>query len=155
MQKFINKDDASDIVYLNKEVSAAEWIDLDKYREMTTDEIKKHEAFRENEFCTFWNGEGWIDPRTDEEKKLHARENMKILTRYQLKRALVESGFKIDEVKAGIMENPDETAREIALIALDDADKFKRLDSAVLTIQEALKKDDAAMDDFWSYALTF
>lgn len=155
MQKFINKDDASDIVYLNKEVSAAEWIDLDKYREMTTDEIKKHEAFRENEFCTFWNGEGWIDPRTDEEKQLHARENMKILTRYQFKRALVESGFKIDEMKAAIMENPDEIAREIALIALDDAEKFKRLDSAVLTIQKALNKNNAAMDDFWSYALTF
>lgn len=154
MQKYI-KNDLSEVLYFENDVRVNDWIDLDKYREMTTDEIKKHEAFRENEFCTFWNGEGWIDPRTDEEKQLHARENMKILTRYQLKRALVESGFKIDEVKAGIMENPDEMAREIALIALNDAEKFKRLDSAVLTIQKALSKNDAAMDDFWNYALSF
>lgn len=154
MQKYI-KNDLSEVLYFENDVRVNDWIDLDKYREMTTDEIKKHEAFRENEFCTFWNGEGWIDPRTDEEKQLHTRENMKILTRYQFKRALVESGFKIDEVKAAIMENPDEIAREIALIALDDAEKFKRLDSAVLTIQKALNKNNAAMDDFWSYALSF
>ena len=102
-----------------------------------------------------WSGSGWIDPRTEAEKTQQKRNSLKNLTRYQFKRALVESGFKIDEVKAGIMENPDEMAREIALIALDDVEKFKRLDSVVLTIQKALNKDDAAMDDFWSYALTF
>lgn len=102
-----------------------------------------------------WSGSGWVDPRTDEEKQLYTRENMEALTRYQFKRALVGSGFKINEVKAAITANPDEMAREIALIALDDADKFKRLDSAVLTIQKALNKNDAGMDDFWSYALTF
>lgn len=154
MKKLI-KNDLSEVRYFDDWVEVSDWIDLGEYRLMTTDEIKKHEAHKENEFCTFWDGENWIDPRTDEEKQLHARENMKILTRYQLKRALVESGFKIDEVKAAIMENPDEMAREIALIALDDAEKFKRLDSAVLTIQKALNKNNAAMDDFWSYALSF
>ena len=154
MQKYI-KNDLSEVYYFDYGVKVSDWIDLKEYRLMTKEEVKKHESIKLSKFHDVWNGENWIDPRTDEEKQLHARENMKILTRYQFKCALVESGFKIDEVKAAIMENPDEIAREIALIALDDAEKFKRLDSAVLTIQEALKKDDAAMDDFWSYALTF
>lgn len=102
-----------------------------------------------------WSGSGWVDPRTEAEKTQQKRNSLKDLTRYQFKRALVESGFKINEVKAVIMKNPDEMAREIALIALDDTEKLKRLDSAVLTIQEALNKNDTAMDDFWGYALTF
>lgn len=101
-----------------------------------------------------WNGEKWIDPRTDEEKLTYKRSQYPSLNRYQFKRCLLESGVKSEDIELKILSIDDEIIRELTLLGFQESDNFKRLDQTVLELQKLFDATDETVDKLWEYALT-
>lgn len=100
-----------------------------------------------------WNGENWIDLRTEEEKLAYKRSQYPKLTRYQFKRCLLEKGYKSSDIEARIQTIEDEIIRELTLLGFKDATNFVRTDSSVLEMQSVLGLSDEKVDELWEYAL--
>ena len=100
-----------------------------------------------------WDGENWIDARTEEEKLTYKRSQYPKLTRYQFMRGLLEMGFKSSDIEAQILLIEEEFARELTLLGFKEATNFVRTDSSVLEIQSVLGLSDEKVDEFWEYAL--
>ena len=100
-----------------------------------------------------WNGENWIDLRTEEEKLTYKRSQYPKLTRYQFMRGMLEYGYKSSDIEAQIMLIEDEYTRELTMIGFKDAGNFVRTDSGVLEMQSVLGLSDEKVDELWEYAL--
>ena len=100
-----------------------------------------------------WDGENWIDARTEEEKLTYKRSQYPKLTRYQFMRGLLEMGFKSSDIEAQILLIEDEYTRELTMIGFKDAGNFVRTDSGVLEMQSVLGLSDEKVDELWEYAL--
>ena len=101
-----------------------------------------------------WNGENWIDLRTEEEKLAYKRSQYPSLTRYQFLRCLLENGFKSTNIEAQIQTIEDEFSRELTLIGFKEATNFVRTDESILAMQSVLNLTDERVDQMWEYALT-
>ena len=154
MQKYISVSDESDIRYYDLGVDVSQFINLDNYREMSEEEVRKHETPKVSAFHTVWDGSSWIDPRTEEEKVLYKRSRYPSLTRYQFLRCLLESGYKSKDIEDQIMTIEDEFVREITLLGFKEATKFVRTDESVLLMQSFLGFTDEQVDQMWEKALT-
>lgn len=154
MQKFT---DGKNVCYLDKDVDANAWIDLNKYRLMTKEEIIKHETKPESIFHTLWDEDNavWIDPRTEEEKLTYKRSQYPKLTRYQFMRGMFEYGYKSSDIEAQIMRIEDEYTRELTMIGFKDAGNFVRTDPSISVIRDILGKADLEVDKFWEQCLLF
>lgn len=155
MQKFRNKDKEDDIIYLDDDVDAKKWIDLNKYRLMNKDEIKKNETTKESDFHTEWNGTDWIDPRTEEEKLAYKRSQYPKLKRYQFMRGMLEYGYKSSDIEVQIMLIEDEYTRELTMIGFKDATNFVRTDPSIDVMRDMLKRTDEEIDEFWESSTIF
>ncbi|MDY6531257.1 hypothetical protein [Acinetobacter faecalis] len=100
-----------------------------------------------------WNGENWIDLRTEEEKLAYRRSQYPKLIRYQFKRCLLEKGYKSSDIEARIQTIEDEYTRELTLLGFREATNFVRTDSSVLKMQSVLGLSDEKVDELWEYAL--
>ena len=100
-----------------------------------------------------WNGTGWIDSRTEEEKLSYKRSQYPSLTRYQFMRGMLEYGYKSSDIEAQIMRIEDEYTRELTLLGFREATNFVRTDSSVLKMQSVLGLSDEKVDELWEYAL--
>ncbi|QBK68915.1 hypothetical protein [Acinetobacter johnsonii] len=152
MQKYI-KNDLSEIRHFEDDVSVSDYIDLNQYRLMTTEEIIKHET-NPNTSYHEWNGTEWIDQRTEEEKLAFKRSQYPKLTRYQFLRCLLENGFKASDIEAQIQMIEDEFSRELSLLGFKEATNFVRTDESILAMQSVLNLTDDRVDEMWEYALT-
>ena len=101
-----------------------------------------------------WDGENWIDLRTEEEKLAYKRSQYPSLTRYQFLRCLLENGFKSTNIEAQIQTIEDEFSRELTLIGFKEATNFVRTDESILAMQSVLNLTDERVDQMWEYALT-
>lgn len=101
-----------------------------------------------------WDGENWIDARTEEEKLAFKRSQYPKLTRYQFMRGLLEMGFKSSDIEAQILLIEDEFTRELTMIGFKDATNFVRTDESILAMQSVLNLTDERVDQMWEYALT-
>jgi len=101
-----------------------------------------------------WNGENWIDLRTEEEKLAYKRSQYPSLTRYQFLRCLLENGFKSTNIEAQIQTIEDEFSRELTLLGFKEATNFVRTDESILAMQSVLSLTDERVDQMWEYALT-
>ena len=99
-----------------------------------------------------WNGENWIDLRTEEEKLAYKRSQYPKLTRYQFKRCLLEKGYKSSDIEAQIQTIEDEFSRELTLIGFKEATNFVRTDESILAMQSVLGFSDENVDELWEYA---
>ena len=102
-----------------------------------------------------WNGTGWIDPRTEEEKLAYKRSRYPKLTRYQFMRGLLEMGFKSLDIEAQILLIEDEFTRELTMIGFKDATNFVRTDPSIDVMRDLLGKTDEEIDEFWELCVTF
>ncbi len=154
MQKFT---DGENVCYLDKDVDANAWIDLNKYRLMTKEEIIKHETKPESIFHTLWDEDNavWIDPRTEEEKLTYKRSQYPELTRYQFMRGMLEYGYKSSDIEAQIMLIEDEYTRELTMIGFKDATNFVRTDPSIDVMRDMLGKTDLEIDEFWELCSLF
>lgn len=153
MQKYISRANSNDVRYFKDGIDVGSWLDLDIYRLMTDEEIKKHEALRETKFHTVWNGEQWIDIRSTEEKLAYERSQYSSLTRYQFKRCLLENGFRSADIEAQILTIEDEMTRELTMLGFKEATNFVRTDDSIIAMQGILGLSDEQIDDLWEYAL--
>ena len=127
MQKYI-KNDLSEIHYFEDDVVVSDWIDLNEFRMMTTDEIDRHE-----------NPEKYL---SDEEKLLIYRQNMPTLTPIEFDIKLVDAGL-YDQVQSLIQS-------DIKLkIAYTRATFFSRTDPFIDQARIALGLTDEQVDEMW------
>ena len=153
MQKYI-KNDFSEIRYFEDDVKVSDYIDLNQYRLMTTEEIIKHET-NPNTSYHEWNGAEWIDQLTEEEKLTYKRSQYPKLTRYQFMRGLLEMGFKSSDIEAQILLIEDEFTRELTMIGFKDATNFVRTDISIDVMRDLLGKTDEEIDEFFELCMTF
>ena len=99
-----------------------------------------------------WDGENWIDARTEEEKLEYKRSQYPKLTRYQFMRGLLEMGFKSSDIEAQILLIEDEFTRELTMIGFKDATNFVRTDPSIDVMRDLLGKTDEEIDEFWEFA---
>jgi hypothetical protein len=102
-----------------------------------------------------WNGENWIDARTEEEKLTYKRSQYPKLTRYQFMRGLLEMGFKSSDIEAQILLIEDEFTRELTMIGFKDATNFVRTDPSIDVMRDLLGKTDEEIDEFWELCTGF
>ena len=127
MQKYI-KTDLSEIRYFEDDVNVGDWIDLNKYRLVTNDEIDRHE-----------NPDKYL---SDEEKFLIYRQNMPQLTPIEFDIKLVDAGL-YDQVH-GLIQS------DVKLkIAYTRATVFSRTDPFVGQARIALGLTDEQVDEMW------
>jgi hypothetical protein len=132
MQKYI-KNDLSEIRYFEVGVKVGDWIDLNKYRLMTEDEIDRHE-----------NPEKYL---SDEEKSQLNRERMPTLTPIEFDIKLNNAGL-YDAVQDLIKDSFE------LRIAYNRATFFSRTASFVDQARIALNLTDEQVDTIWEQALT-
>ena len=101
-----------------------------------------------------WNGNNWIDPRTEEEKLTYKRSQYPKLTRYQFLRCLLENGYKSDVIETQILTIGDEFTRELTLLGFKEATNFVRTDDSILAMQSVINLSDEQFDAMWEHALT-
>ena len=101
-----------------------------------------------------WNGQDWIDLRTEEEKLTHKRSQYPSLTRYQFLRCLLENGYQAEDIETQILSIEDEFSRQLALLGFKEATNFVRTDESILVMQSVLNLTDERVDEMWEYALT-
>ena len=131
MQKYI-KNDLSEIRHFEDDVSVSDWIDLNKYRLMTDDEIGHHE-----------NPEKYL---SDEEKAQLNRERMLTLTPIEFDIKLIDAGL-YDQVQELIQS-------DIKLrIAYTRATFFSRTDPFIDQARIALGLTDEQVDTIWESSL--
>ena len=102
-----------------------------------------------------WDGENWIDARTEEEKLTYKRSQYPKLTRYQFMRGLLEMGFKSSDIEAQILLIEDEFTRELTMIGFKDATNFVREDPSIDVMRDMLKRTDEEIDELWELCVTF
>ena len=153
MQKYISVNNEFDVRYYDLGVNVSEYINLDDYREMSEEEVSRHETPKDSPFHTVWDGSSWIDPRTEDEKVLYKRSQYPNLTRYQFLRCLLESGCKSKDIEDQIMTIEDEFVRELTLLGFKEATQFVRTDESVLLMQPFLGFTDEQVDQMWEKAL--
>ena len=127
MQKLI-KTDFSEIRYFEDDVNVSDWVDLDQYRIMTSDEIDKHE-----------NPEKYL---SDEEKAQLNRERMSTLTPIEFDIKLNDAGL-YDAVQELIKDNFN------LRIAYTRATFFSRTDPFIDQARIALNLTDEQVDEMW------
>ena len=96
-----------------------------------------------------WNGENWIDLRTEEEKLTYKRSQYPKLARYQFTRGMLEYGYKSSDIEAQIMLIEDEYTRELTMIGFKDATNFVRTDPSIDVMRDILKRTDLEIDEFF------
>ena len=127
MQKYIKKD-LSEIRYFEDDVNVSDWVDLDQYRIMTSDEIDKHE-----------NPEKYL---SDEEKAQLNRARMPTLTPIEFDIKLNDAGL-YDAVQELIKGNFN------LRIAYTRATFFSRTDPFIDQARIALGLTDEQVDEMW------
>ena len=128
MQKYI-KTDLSEIRYFEDDINVGDWIDLNKYRLMTNDEIDRHE-----------NPDKYL---SDEEKFLIYRQNMPQLTPIEFDIKLIDAGL-YDQVQSLIQS-------DVKLkIAYTRATFFSRTNPFIDQAQIALGLTDEQVDEMWT-----
>lgn len=140
MQKFISKEDLSDIRYYENDVIVDEWIDLTRYRLMTNDEIDRHE-----------NPHKYL---SEDEKYQVYLNGLRSLSRRQFRRVLVLNGFDLDAIRAKILEIEDDQTRQLTLIDWEDADTFERLNPSLIMMANMLGLNEEQVNTMWEQALT-
>jgi hypothetical protein len=131
MQKYI-KNDLSEIRYFEVGVKVGDWIDLNKYRLMTEDEIDRHE-----------NPEKYL---SDEEKAQLNRERMPTLTPIEFDIKLNNAGL-YDAVQDLIKDKFE------LRIAYNRATFFSRTDHFIDQARIALGLTDEQVDMIWESSL--
>ena len=77
-----------------------------------------------------------------------------ILTRRQLRLALVTNGFALADIEALINQIEDSTQRQITLIEWQDGTAFERYSPSLLKMAELINLSSSQVDELWSQALT-
>ena len=91
---------------------------------------------------------------TDEEKYALYILKLKPLTRRQFMRALVMSGFDLDQIEATISSIEDPQTRQLALIDWRDATEFERTDDILIMMSSMLGLTSEQVDALWEFGLT-
>lgn len=108
--------------------------------QMTDDEVDRH-----------------LNPQkymTDEEKYALYILKLKPLKRRQFMRALVMSGFDLDQIEATISSIEDPQTRQLALIDWRDATEFERTDDTLIMMSSMLGLTSEQVDALWEFGLT-
>ena len=127
VKKYI-KSDLSEIRYFEDDVNAEDWIDLNKFRVMTDEEIDRHES-----------PEKYL---SDNEKALLNRERMPTLTPIEFDIKLIDAGL-YDQVQ-GLIQS------DVKLkIAYTRATFFSRTDPFIDQARIALSLTDEQVDTIW------
>lgn len=151
MQKYI-KNDLSEIRYYEDDVIVGEWLDLDKYRPMTDLEIMKHEAPRESVFHDTWDGQAWVDLRTEQEIKEYERSQLPNLSKRKFQLHLLDLEL-LDDVENAIEAIEDPVEKRRMQIEYSSSDDFERLSPAVKYMCDLLGWSDDEVDQMWKQAL--
>ena len=80
--------------------------------------------------------------------------SLPILTRRQLRLALVTNGFALADIEALINQIEDSTQRQITLIEWQDGTAFERYSPSLLKMAELMNLSSPQVDELWSQALT-
>lgn len=91
---------------------------------------------------------------TDEEKYALYILKLKPLKRRQFMRALVMSGFDLDQIEATISSIEDPQTRQLALIDWRDATEFERTDDTLIMMSSMLGLTSEQVDALWEFGLT-
>lgn len=102
-----------------------------------------------------WNGEGWVDLRTEEEKLAYKRSQYPKLTRYQFMRGMLEYGYEAEDIESQILLIEDERTRKLTMIGFKDAGNFVRTDPSIDVVRDMLGKTDLDIDEFWELCTKF
>lgn len=153
MQKYISKRDGSDIRYYDENVNVGDYINLVRYRIMTNSEVKKHETPKPSDYHNFWDGEQWIDKRTDDQKCKDEISNLPALTRRQFRLVLVSNGFNLSDIENKINSIEDDLQRQIIQIEWEDSQNFERTSESLNTMAALLGLDDQKVNELWYKAL--
>ncbi|WKT94549.1 hypothetical protein QYR01_10620 [Brucella anthropi] len=86
---------------------------------------------------------------TSEEK----RELMPVITKRQLRLALVRHGISLAQVEAAIAAMPDGLPKQEAEIEWSDASEFRRLHPTLLLVAQALNLTNEQVDAMWDEAV--
>ena len=77
-----------------------------------------------------------------------------ILTRRQLRLALVTNGFALADIEARINQIEDSTQRQITLIEWQDGAAFERYSPNLLKMAELMNLGSPQVDELWEQAAT-
>ncbi len=100
-----------------------------------------------------WNGQGWQDQRTDEQKRAAFLASLKPLTRRQFKLALHENKLLVS-IETAIAAIKDENTRLKVQIEYQESTEFQRTNKSVIAMCALLGLTDERVDKIWQYALT-
>lgn len=153
MQKYISITNSLDIRYFDDGVVVDEWIKIDNYRLMTAQEIKKHETPKPSDFHTLWDGENWIDTRTEDEIKEFERSLFPNLTKRKFQLYMLDHGL-LDDVENAINAIEDPIQMRRMQIEYSSSDDFERKSPAVNYMCGLLGWNNEQVDIMWQEALT-
>ena len=110
------------------------------------------ELMPNNPFET-WNGEAWIDQRTDEEKESERLKQYFPLTKRQFKLTLLQYDLKLKVEE--LIENIEDVKLKAQIqIEYNDSETFERTNESVKFMLENLDLSSDQVDEMWNYALT-
>lgn len=114
------------------------------YREMTVEDILKHETQPESIFHTVWDGTTWIDPRTPEEILEYTRTQMPTLSKREFRGRLRDANL-FEQVDAYVKASNDGYLQD----AWEYTDYFSRLDPFIIQASLELGLTPERVDQIW------
>jgi len=100
-----------------------------------------------------WDGSGWVDNRTEEEKYATYLTQFTPLTRRQFKLSLLENGL-LDTVEQMIGAIEDPTLKSRIQIEYSESERFERTNDSVKYMLGVLNLTSDQVDEMWRYAIT-
>ncbi|MEN8282620.1 hypothetical protein [Acinetobacter gerneri] len=116
-------------------------------------EIKENFTELEPKPFETWNGEIWLDQRSDEQKENERLELFNPLTKRQFKLALLHYDL-LETVEKVIESIEDIKLRTRISIEYSDSEIFERTNESVKLMLEKLDLSSDQIDEMWNYALT-
>lgn len=100
-----------------------------------------------------WDGEKWLDQRTDDEKEAERLKQFASLTRRQFKLTLLENGLlETIESKINQIEDPKQKSR--IQIEYLESEKFERQSESVIYMINMLELTVEQVDQMWLHAMS-
>lgn len=96
----------------------------------------------------------WIDPRTEEQKRLDFLKKLRPLTRRQFKLTLLENGLT-ETIEAQIQQIADPYQKAKISIEYQEATEFHRTSESINYMASLLNLTDQQLDDMWLTAMQY
>lgn len=116
-------------------------------------EIKVGYTLLEPKNFDSWNGEAWLDQRTEQEKYNTYLSSLKPLSRRQFKLALLENDL-LDIIEAKINQIEDAKQKAIIQIEYQEATEFVRTSDSVKYVCTLLGLSEEQVNQMWEAAQT-